>query len=79
MFWRTLLLLLAAVCCVLPSAAARSLSVDIITDNGELFPVYPVNSRDDSYRAYVEARPNARYGIRISNHTGRRLDLRGSD
>ncbi|WP_420209502.1 hypothetical protein [Candidatus Electronema sp. JC] len=77
MFWKTFLL--AAVCCLLPlsgsPAAARSLSVEIITDSGQPCPVYPVGSRDGSRRAYVEARLNARYGIRITNHTGRRLGL----
>lgn len=77
MFWKTFLL--AAVCCLLPlsgsPAAARILSVEIITDSGQPYPVYPVGSRDGSRRAYVEARLNARYGIRITNHTGRRLGL----
>lgn len=79
MCWNWKTFLLAAVCCLPPllgsPAAARSISVAVITDSGQPYPVYPVSSSDGSRRAYVEARPDARYGIRITNHTGRRLGL----
>jgi len=77
MLWKTFLF--AAACCALlltpGSPAAQGVSVEVIADNGQLFPVYPISSADGSHRAYVEARRDDRYGIRITNHTGRRLGL----
>jgi hypothetical protein len=61
----------------LPSlAGAQQVSVDIVSDRGRLFPVHPTGSHDrNTYRAYLEAKEHARYGIRIKNHTDRRVGL----
>jgi hypothetical protein len=77
MFLRTLLLALVGLWLVATPgpAAAQDVSVEIVSDQGFIFPSYPVNSRDHSGRAYVEAQRNAQYGIRIVNHTGRRIGL----
>jgi hypothetical protein len=77
MFLRTLLLALVGLWLVVTPgpAAAQDVSVEIVSDQGFIFPSYPVNSRDHSWRAYVEAQRNAQYGIRIVNHTGRRIGL----
>jgi hypothetical protein len=74
---KTLFFLLAGCALVLPSlAGAQQVSVDIVSDRGRLFPVHPTDSRDhNSYRAYLEAKENARYGIRIRNNTGNRVGV----
>ncbi|XOF35209.1 MAG: hypothetical protein ACL93V_07965 [Candidatus Electrothrix sp. YB6] len=56
-------------------AAAGNITVQVISGDGYIFPTYPTDSRDGSYRAYLQAQRNARYGIRIRNNTGRRIGL----
>ena len=56
-------------------AVAGNISVEVVADQGYIFPAYPVNGPTDTYRAYVQAEHNARYGLRIRNHTNRRIGL----
>ncbi|CAK8723704.1 Lipoprotein [Candidatus Electronema halotolerans] len=56
-------------------AGAQQVSVDIVSDRGWTFPAYPASSNDGSTRAYLEAKKNARYGIRIRNNTSRRVGV----
>lgn len=61
---------------LLPSlAGAQQVSVDIVSDRGSTFSTYPASSNDGSTRAYLEAKKNARYGIRIRNNTSRRVGV----
>lgn len=60
---------------LLTPAAKAQISVDILSDNGRIYPSYPVNSQDRSVRAYVEAVRNDRYGIRVTNHSNQRVGL----
>lgn len=54
---------------------AGAVDIAIVTDYGGRLREYPVDRRGDVYRAYVEARENAEYGIRIRNRTGERLGV----
>ncbi|WP_446011444.1 hypothetical protein [Candidatus Electrothrix sp.] len=56
-------------------AAAKNISVEVVADQGGILPTYPVSSSQGNYRAYVQAERNARYGVRIRNHTNRRIGL----
>ncbi|WP_417911784.1 hypothetical protein [Candidatus Electronema sp. TJ] len=70
--------MLAGVLLLLPSrqAAAQSVQVEVVSDDGWTFTAYPARgSREGNWRSYVEARRNARYGIRAVNNTGRRVGL----
>ena len=69
-------LLVSLVLLLLGSAAvAGEISVEVVADQGYIFPVYPVSASPGNYRAYVQAEHNARYGLRIRNHTDRRVGL----
>ena len=72
---KTLLLSLTAVLLTANLAMSGNISVEIVADQGYTFPVYPVRSDRSTYRAYLQAERNARYGIRIRNHTDRRIGL----
>ena len=62
--------------CLAAPVFAGSVSVDVISDNGSVFPVYNTSSKSQSiHRAYLEAKKGAKYGIRITNNTGRRAGL----
>ena len=55
---------------------SADVSVEIITDDGRVLPVYPKERGDhNSYRAYLEAVNGKNYGIRVHNRTGRRIGL----
>jgi hypothetical protein len=56
-------------------AEAENISVEVVADQGYIFPVYPASSSPGKYRAYVQAERDARYGLRIRNHTNRRVGL----
>jgi hypothetical protein len=58
-----------------PAAGMAQISVDIVSDNGSIYPSYPVSSRDRSVRAYVEAIRNDRYGIRVTNRSNQRVGV----
>ena len=79
LLWSALLISLTA-----PSIALsnfdrnyHSIEIDIVTDNGNIFPVYPVTRRylKNEYRAYLEAINGDNYALRIRNHSNRRLGL----
>ena len=55
----------------------QSVEIDIVTDNGKSFPVYPVTQRylKNEYRAYLEAIKSENYALRIRNHSKQRLGL----
>ncbi|MCW5203593.1 hypothetical protein VU10_03760 [Desulfobulbus sp. US1] len=57
------------------TAVAGDISVEVVADQGYVFPAYPVSASPGNYRAYVQAKHNARYGLRIRNHTDRRVGL----
>jgi len=57
------------------TAVAGDISVEVVADQGYIFPAYPVSASPGNYRAYVQAEHNARYGLRIRNHTNRRVGL----
>ena len=57
------------------TAVAEDISVEVVADQGYVFPAYPVSASPGNYRAYVQAEHNARYGLRIRNHTDRRVGL----
>ncbi|WP_417909501.1 hypothetical protein [Candidatus Electronema sp. PJ] len=76
MFLKTFLLVLSGLFLLIPGpAAAQSVNVEVVSDRGWIFPTYPISSRDNSWRAYVEAKHDARYGIRVINNTDRRIGL----
>ena len=79
LLWSALLISLTA-----PSIALsnfdrnyHSIEIDVITDNGNIFPVYPVTRRylKNEYRAYLEAINGDNYALRIRNHSNQRLGL----
>ncbi|WPD24327.1 MAG: hypothetical protein SD837_07135 [Candidatus Electrothrix scaldis] len=57
------------------TALAGNISVEVVADQGYIFPEYPVSAAQGTYRAYVQAEHNARYGLRIRNHTNQRIGL----
>lgn len=57
------------------TATAENISVEVVSDQGYSFPKYPINASPGNYRAYVQAKHNARYGLRIRNHTDSRIGL----
>ncbi len=56
-------------------AAASNISVEVISDQGYAFPTYPTDSYNGNYRAYLQAKRNESYGIRVTNHTNGRIGL----
>lgn len=59
----------------LPDAPSL-VSLEFIDDRGRVFTSYPASSRDSSvFRAYLEARPDARYSIRARNLTAERVGI----
>lgn len=58
------------------SHAIDELDLDIVSDRGRQFDVYPLrNSSDDTMRAYLEAVPGANYSIRVRNRGPHRIGL----
>lgn len=51
--------------------------VDIVQDNGNILPVYPINSQylKNEYRAYLQALKDENYSLRIQNHSNQRIGL----
>jgi hypothetical protein len=72
-------LALAVLACVTPAHADDPWSrvdVEIVSDVGEAFPTYPVKRvSGKELRAYLEARNQARYCIRVHNRADRRVGL----
>jgi hypothetical protein len=69
------LLLIGLLLLISTPAAAENISVEVIADQGYIFPTYPVRSDHGGYRAYLQAKRNAYYSIRIKNHTDRRVGV----
>lgn len=58
------------------SHAIDELDIDVISDRGQHFDTYPLRgSSDDTFRAYLEAAPQANYSIRVRNRGGERIGL----
>jgi hypothetical protein len=59
------------------AASAAMVSVDVVSDSRGVLQTYRVDprARDASYRSYVEAGKDERYGIRITNNTGGRIGV----
>lgn len=52
---------------------ASDITVEIVDSNGEVFRQVPTKHEAQAYRAYLQAERDARYRIRITNHSGERL------
>lgn len=59
---------------VLPRPAL-SVDMNVIGDSTGNAREFPVNANPAHYRAYVQANPNERYRLRVTNHTGQRVGL----
>jgi hypothetical protein len=62
------------------AVAGHDVDIQIVSDHGRSYPTYPQDSgyygdNRRSNRAYVEALPNANYGIHVSNQSGRRVGI----
>ncbi|MEM7400468.1 MAG: hypothetical protein AAF304_00805 [Pseudomonadota bacterium] len=55
----------------------QNVEIEIITDNGDAFSIYPVTHRHlkNEYRAYVEAINGENYSLQIHNRSNQRLGL----
>jgi len=81
-YFRILLLTLLGLGAAVPGLSqARggydAIDVEIINDRGREFRQYPVRTpgRSISTRAYIEAKPERNYAIRVRNNTGERIGL----
>ncbi len=55
---------------------AHQVEIDIVGASGRQFSTFPLDSESrDVYRAYLEARDQERYRIRVRNRSGRRVGL----
>jgi hypothetical protein len=72
---------LATTALAMPALASASyrphnVDVDVVGTNGRPFPVFPTDSdARNVYRAYLEARNQERYRIRVRNRGGERVGL----
>jgi hypothetical protein len=64
---------LSLMACAETPAHGRDVVVEVVNANGASFDQFPVSSRGDALRAYLEAERNAPYRIRIRNCTDRRV------
>ena len=55
----------------------RPIEIEIISDNGNTFSIYPVTQRHlkNEYRSYVEAINGENYSLNIRNHSNQRIGL----
>jgi hypothetical protein len=55
----------------------QPIQIEIISDNGEAFSIYPVTQRHlkNEYRAYVQAIHGENFSLNIRNHSNQRLGL----
>lgn len=79
---RTLCLLYALLLFPIYSSARSlvpqpAIEVDVIADNGHIYPVYAVNGhgRNSTHRGYLEAVNGQNYAVRIHNNSKQRLGL----
>jgi hypothetical protein len=79
-----LLLVLLAYSLTVPCIASskfdknyQPVEIEIISDNGTRFSIYPVNQRHlkKEYRSYVEAINGENYSLKIRNHSNQRIGL----
>jgi hypothetical protein len=69
-------LVLSAGCLFAVAAGAHApVVIEIVGTDGNAFREFPVNSRDDALRSYLQAEKGARYQVRVRNTTGSRLGL----
>lgn len=63
--------------CAAWSPGPGSISVEVIDDHGRVFRQFDVTRTGEPAvrRAYLEAVREKRYGVRVRNHTGRRIGL----
>jgi len=75
----SLIFVLAAAMVACPPAPAgavgSAVTMELCTDQGGVLPLYPVAAPAGSRKAYAEAVPGARYGIRVRNNLGCRVGL----
>jgi len=50
-------------------------AVEIVAPDGRVFREFPVDSRDGSWRSYLQAEKGARYEVRVRNTSGERVGL----
>jgi hypothetical protein len=51
-------------------------ALEFVDDHGRMFEIYPASSEStDVYRAFLEAKPASRYGIRARNLSGDRVGI----
>jgi hypothetical protein len=51
------------------------IDLEVVTERGRELPQYPVDLGGPNYRAYLEARRAAEYGLRVRNRSGERIGL----
>lgn len=54
---------------------ASPVVIEIVGPDGRAFREFPVDSRDDALRSYLQAEKGARYEVRVRNTTASRLGL----
>jgi len=55
--------------------APAAVNIEVVGPDGRTFREFPLDSRDDALRSYLQAEKGARYQVRIRNTTGARLGL----
>lgn len=56
--------------------AIDNVDIDVVSDRGQTFQTFPLNSSSDTtFRAYLEAVPQAHYSVRVRNRSGDRIGL----
>jgi hypothetical protein len=78
--WRDGLCQRGVLDCAPPPPAQEQLSMDdvliqAIDDRGRRFNQYPLRSKGRNYRAYLEAYPDANYGLKIRNRSDQTIGL----
>src|SRR5688500_9675243 len=68
-------LALCAAACLDAQAGQRDLAVEVIDSHGTAFQQVPAKRQGNAWRAYLEAERDARYRIRITNSSGRRVGV----
>lgn len=57
------------------ASGTAPVSVEIVAPDGRVFREFPVDTRDGSWRSYLQAEQGARYEVRVHNASGERLGL----
>ena len=53
----------------------NDVTIEIIDDRGRVFKQYPIRSRPNAFRAYLEAVKNKNYSVRVNNRSRSRIGL----